>query len=183
MGSSAAPTWIALFRGINVGGRNSLPMAALRELLASLGCEGVRSYIQSGNVVLTARGERSELVAAIRDAVHAEFGFRPELVLLEAGEFEGIEQRNPFPDAVAEPRQLHTWFLESVPADPDLDRLASLAAAGERFELCEREFFLHAPGGIGRSKLAAKVESCLGVAGTARNWRTVTRVLELVRQA
>lgn len=179
MAGSAERTWIALFRGINVGGRNRLPMAELRELMESLGFADVRSYIQSGNLVFTASGSRESLARKIGKAVQDQFGFSPEVMLLEAGELAGIERRNPFPEAVDEPKSLHVWFLESSPHCPDFDRMNEMCAPGERFELGDREFFLYAPDGIGRSKLVANVEKCLGVAGTARNWRTVEKLLEM----
>jgi uncharacterized protein (DUF1697 family) len=173
---------IALFRGINVGGKNALPMKALAALLEQLGYRSVRTYIQSGNVVVDAKGSST---AAMRRkmaaAVEATFGFRPAIVVLTAGELDHVVEGNPFPAAVSAPTTLHVTFLEETPPDPDLEALDRLRSNGERFELDGTVFYLHAPAGIGRSKLAARIERALGVAGTARNWRTVLKVRDMAK--
>jgi len=182
---NATTSWIALLRGINVGGRNRLPMAELRELFERAGCLEVRTYIQSGNVVLatgdgTARAELAERLAA---AVEAAKGFRPAVVLLTLDELAAAMEGNPFPKATAEPNRLHLWFLADEPDDVDFDALDSLRTPSERFELSGRILYLHAPDGIGRSKLAARVERALGVEATARNWRTVDTLHEMAAES
>lgn len=168
---------IALFRGINVGGRNALPMKALAARLEELGYRSVRTYIQSGNAVFEAKGSATAAVARkVTAAVEAAFGFRPGLVVLTAAELDRIIEANPFPAAASAPTTLHATFLGEAPRDPDLDTLDRLRSNGERFELKGTVFYLHAPAGIGRSKLATRIEKSLGVAGTARNWRTVLRL-------
>ncbi len=177
-------TWIALFRGINVGGRNVVPMKELVHDLRSLGLEDVRTYIQSGNAVFRAAdGDAAELGATIAVKVEESHGFRPQVLVLSAGELEDAIRSNPFPEAEAEPKTLHLFFLASPPPAPDLDALAAIRSPSERFELTDRVFYLHAPDGIGRSKLAAKAERLLGVAVTARNWRTVGKLLEMATGA
>ena len=167
-------SWIALLRGINVGGHHRLPMAELRELFEGSGCEEVRTYIQSGNAVLKASDtDREGLADRLAGAIEEAKGFRPAVMLLTPGELEAAMAGNPFPEATDEPNRLHLWFLAADPEEPDLDALRSLRAPSERFELRGRIFYLHAPDGIGRSKLAARVERALGVEATARNWRTV----------
>jgi uncharacterized protein (DUF1697 family) len=88
---------------------------------------------------------------------------------------------NPFPEAVGNPKSLHVAFLAEASAEPDLSALEALKSPTENYELFENAFFLHAPDGIGRSKLAAKVEKCLGVRTTGRNWRTAMKVAELAK--
>lgn len=172
--------WIALLRGINVGGRNRLPMAELRALFEAAGCDEVRTYIQSGNVVLAAaERDRAALAERLADAIAEAKGFRPAVMLLTAAELAAARDGNPFPDAAAEPRSLHLWFLAADPAGVDLSPLDEVRAPNERFELRGRVFYLHAPDGIGRSKLAERVERKLGVEATARNWRTVEALLAL----
>ncbi|MEZ5324434.1 MAG: DUF1697 domain-containing protein [Verrucomicrobiales bacterium] len=174
-------TWVALLRGINVGGRNILPMAKLRSLLESQNCRDVRTYIQSGNVVFrSAAKSRSKLSESLLDAIESEFVFRPGLMLLTAGEFLGAKACSPFSKAVAEPKTLHFFFLESEAKTPDIQSIAELAAPTETFQLTGRVFYLHAPDGIGRSKLAANVERKLGVAATARNYATVEKISEML---
>lgn len=174
-------TWILLLRGINVGGRNVLRMGELAELLESLGLREVETYAQSGNVVFRAEQEPSgTLEDEIADAIEECRGFRPRVLLLEADRLEEAIASNPFPGAEAEPGTLHLYFLASEPTDPDLEALEENRAPSERFHLADDVLYLHAPDGIGRSKLAGSVEKHLGVPATARNWRTVGRLAEMV---
>jgi uncharacterized protein (DUF1697 family) len=172
-------TWIGLFRGINVGGRNLLPMKELVALLAEEGFDEVRTYIQSGNVVFRSAGSAPALGERILGAVAGRFGFRPHLLLLSATDLARAASANPYPEACARPQHLHRWFLVQAPGAAAARSLEAVRAPSERFTVRDRVLYLHAPEGIGRSKLAARAEALLGVAGTARNWRTVTQLLEL----
>lgn len=175
--------WVALLRGINVGGAKKVPMARLRELLSDLGYDDVSTYVQSGNAVFDAAETDARTVAQqIERAIEAEFGFGSRITLRTREEWAAVVAANPFPDAVAEPKTLHVVFL-SEPVPPGrLDGVDRAAFEPERFELRERELYLWLPDGIGRSKLAATLtERRLGdgVTATARNWRTVATLLEL----
>lgn len=172
-------SFIALLRGINVGGRNILPMRELEELLRELGCRAVRTYIQSGNVVLQSDADPTELAVAITGQIAAQRGFEPRVLLLRKSELLAAVEGNPFPEGTSDPKSLHLGFLESEPERPDIEGLEGIRAASERFELRGRVFYLHAPDGIGRSQLAAKSEKLLGVPMTMRNWRTVDKILGL----
>jgi len=175
-------TYIALFRGINVGGNNMLPMKELKELLEKEACSDVRTYIQSGNVIFRcAMTDISRLEKRLAAAVSKSHGFEPRVLVLTQGEIEGAAKGNPFPEAVESPGNLHLFFLADTPKKPDLKTLEALQAKSERFTLSGRIFYLHTPDGLGRSKLAAKAEKFLGVEATARNWRTVTTLLEMAR--
>lgn len=172
--------WIALFRGINVGGSNILPMAELRGVLAGLGLEAVRTYIQSGNAVFrSAQTSRDKLEGRITSAIETSHGFAPGVMLLSVKEFRDAIDANPFPDGEEQPKSLHLFFLAAEPVDPDLQGLDAVKSGREDYRLEGKLFYLHAPDGIGRSKLGARVEKSLGVPATARNWRTVTRILQL----
>lgn len=118
----------------------------------------------------------------IRAAIEEGHGFEPQVILLESEEVERAIRSNPFPEAEAEAKTLHVYFLASMPERPDLDALEVLKGDRERFVLEDGVFYLHAPDGIGRSKLAANVEKLLGVPATARNWRTVCKVLEMAKE-
>jgi len=170
--------YVLLLRGINVGGHNRLPMAQLRELLAAAGCHDVATYIQSGNAVLRHQMPLQKLSGRISDAITAECGFTPTVMLLPAAEFRAILAANPFKNE--EPGHVHAWILGAPAPDAGLARIAALAAESERYELTGKAFFLHAPLGIGRSKLASGVEKCLGVDSTARNGRTLARIADLL---
>ena len=172
-------TCVALLRGINVGGKNSLPMAELRELLAGLGCDDVKTYIQSGNAVFNTNGEPGALAAAITAAIEGAFGFAPTVLVLTHSEYQRILDANPFPDAVAEPKSIHIGFLTDEPSDPDLDAIETLRSPTENYCFLDDAFWLHAPDGIGRSRLAARIDRCLGVATTGRNWRSAQAIAEL----
>lgn len=181
MGASApSSTWILLLRGINVGGRNRLAMNDLKGILKSLGLENVRTYIQSGNVVFESTEEISPgLAAGIAATIEERHGFEPRVLLLSADRLEKAIESNPFPEAEAEPRTLHLFFLSSAPESPDLESLAEARSPTERFHLTDRVFYLHAPDGIGRSRLAANAEKYIGVPVTARNWRTVQKLWQM----
>ncbi len=173
-------TYIVLLRGINVGGRNSLPMKELVEILKALGCENVQTYIQSGNVVLRSGiHDTARLSSEIAQEIKRHRGFEPHILLLGVADFNQAIGNNPFPEAESVPKSLHLGFLDAVPKNPDLKALDELKVASERFQLKDRVFYLHAPDGIGRSKLAAKTERLLGVPMTSRNWRTVGKIMEL----
>ena len=174
-------SWIALFRGINVGGKNIVPMAELRTLLESLGCEEVRTYIQSGNALFgSAIRNRDNLKKRILDAVELRFNFRPALLLLLNADLIAAVENNPFPQAVNLPKTLHFYFLEPKPDTPDFAAIAKLSSNTERYELVDSVFYLYAPDGIGRSKLATAVERKLGVKATARNFNTVNRLCAML---
>jgi uncharacterized protein (DUF1697 family) len=170
-------TWIALLRGINVGGRNAMPMAKLMTTFESAGCRSVRTYIQSGNVVFTAPSKsKQNLRQRIGEAIEDQFGFLPSMLLISDSDFRAAIVNNPFLEAVAEPKTLHFFFLNSPPSFPDLQAIEKLALPTERFQLIDSVFYLHAPDGFGRSKLAASVESKLGEPVTARNYNTIQKL-------
>ncbi len=173
-------TCIALFRGINVGGNNKLPMKELVAVLEGLGLQGIKTYIQSGNVVFRSKATDTQLATRIAAAIKKSHGFEPKVLLLDAGRLEKAIKANPFPEGEGEGNTLHFNFLESIPSKPDLARIEKVRAASERWQLEGDVFYLHAPDGIGRSKLASGMERLLGVPMTGRNWNTVRKLKELI---
>lgn len=173
-------TSIVLLRGINVGGNAVLPMKELSRILEGLGAHAVRTYIQSGNVVLQI-ADGTPLALRLTEAIQKQFGFAPAVQVVSAEALARAMANNPFPDAVAEPSSLHLGFMADAPSAPGLQKLQSLQAASEQFRLIGPVFYLHAPDGIGRSKLAAGAEKCMGQPMTLRNWRTVCKIDELAR--
>jgi uncharacterized protein (DUF1697 family) len=170
-------TYVALFRGINVGGKNTLPMKELIAILEDLGFRNVRTYIQSGNAVFEGGEEDTTgLSDRIGAAIRKRRGFESPVLLLDAEEIERAVTTNPFPEGENEPKALHVGFLASAPENPDLKALESLRKESERFLLIGNLFYLYAPEGVGRSKLAAHAEKLLGVPMTDRNWRTVCNI-------
>jgi uncharacterized protein (DUF1697 family) len=173
-------TWIALFRGINVGGKNSLPMKSLTATLEAEGLSQIRTYIQSGNVVFESRaGTASSLAARIARAVAQAHGFAPKVFVLVASDLKRAAAANPFPAGEAEPNRLHLFFLAEKPKSADLTALNRLRAGREMFEIRGKVFYMYAPDGMGTSKLGAAAERHLGVDATARNWRTVAALLAM----
>lgn len=177
-------TWIALFRGINVGGNNLLPMKSLSSLIEDLGGSNVQTYIQSGNVVFRAAsndgaGLSKRIVAAVMKA----HGFAPRVMLLTRSELKQAVCANPFKHAEAAPKSLHLAFLEEPPRRADLEGLNAIKRADESFALGKRVFYLHTPAGFGDSKLAGRYEKLLGVAATARNWNTVMKLRAMAEES
>ena len=174
-------TWVTLVRGINVGGNRRFPMRDLVTAIEAAGGSDVRTYIQSGNAVFDAPADRSasSLAAAIRDGIEDAHGFAPHVLVRAAAYLRRIVERNPYPDAVGEPKTLLVYFLDVSPIVPDLDGLAALRTGDESSSLDRDAWYLHVPGGLGRSTVAAKAERLLGVPATARNWATVTALLAL----
>lgn len=175
-------TYVALLRGINVGGKNKLPMAELRALLEELGLEHVKTYIQSGNVIFqTERTDAAALAEEISAAIGQSHSFTPSVIVLDKGAFQSAMEANPFPEAEDEPKSVHLFFLSGPPAAPGFETLDELKKENERYELIGNVFYLHAPDGIGRSKLAERFSRPWDVTITGRNWRTVGKIMEMVQ--
>lgn len=173
-------TCIALFRGINVGGNNKLPMKELVAVLEGLGLQSIKTYIQSGNVIFQSKASDTQLATRIAAAIKKSHGFEPNVLLLDSATLERVIKANPFPEGEGEGNTLHFNFLASVPPKPDLAGIEKVRAASERWQLKDDVFYLYAPDGIGRSKLAASMERLLGVPMTGRNWNTVRKLRELI---
>jgi uncharacterized protein (DUF1697 family) len=180
------PSHVALLRGINVGGRNRVAMADLRDVVESCGHTDGTTYIASGNVVFTARGEDdpATLAAELERAIAARLPVRPAVVVLSRAELADVVAANPYPDET-DPRHLHAVFHA---APLDAAGVAAVAAAeraarekGSRDEatVVGRVVYLRTPDGLGRSELAVQLGRGGRTDGTARNWATVTKLLEL----
>ena len=175
------PTYACLLRGVNLGARRKVDMKALQKMFEDLGHERVTTYIQSGNVVFTApRGTPTKLAAAIEERIAADLGVEAAALIRGHDELAAVVDANPFLAAGADPATLHVTFFAG---DPDSARVGEIdpdAFAPDRFHIAGREVYLHCPNGYGRSKLNnAFWERRAGVPATTRNWRTVTKLLEL----
>jgi uncharacterized protein (DUF1697 family) len=170
-------TRLALFlKGINVGGKNLLPMAGLRKLMTDdLGHAGVQTYLQSGNVVVTA--PISGIEQAVTDAINSAYGLTVEVFAVRADDLREVVAGNPFPERAGEPKLLHVAFLKKAPAKswfPD----GALEYGEDRIALGKRHLYLSYAVNSRDSPLA-KVLRDTKVSFTARNWSTVCRVAEL----
>jgi uncharacterized protein (DUF1697 family) len=188
---------VALLRGINVGGRNKVPMAELREVVASLGHSGVATYIQSGNVLFsTEKKDNAKLAAALESAIEDRFGLRSSVVVLSRDELAEVLAANPYPGE-PNPRLVHVVFLNADPP-PDLaGRIAAVvdaaAAKGSRdtVQASGRTLYVHTPDGFGRSEVAQNLFKLVtspvkqkkqALTGTARNLATATKLLSLCEE-
>ena len=181
--AQAAPTHVLLLRGVNVGGRNRLPMEALRALLAEAGCAGVRTYIQSGNAVLSAAPALARrLPAALTALLRARLGLTVPVVLRTVAELEAAARRNPFLAAGADPATLHLAFLAGAPTRAAAAALDPARSPPDAFRLLGRELYLSLPGGVGKTRLTSDyLDRTLGTTCTLRNWRTVLELVALAR--
>lgn len=170
---------VALLRGINVGGRNKLPMADLRALMAELGLTDVKTLLQSGNVLFDTDRAPDELVdlgAELSAAIETAHGFTPHVLLLTGESFAEAMKTSPYAD-IDDPATVHLFFCDGDPVAHANEALEALRAETERFVLTDRVVHLHAPDGVARSKFLAKAEQALGVPTTARNRRTAQRIV------
>jgi uncharacterized protein (DUF1697 family) len=176
-------TYAALLRGINVGGSRRVPMADLRTLMAGLGYDDVRTYLQSGQATFaTDHGDEESLAAGLHGAIEERFGFPVDVIVRDHAYLRAIADACPFPAAELEAKQLHVTYF-SAPVDEErfaeIDRAAYLP---EEFRLGDRALYLYAPNGLGRSKLAehlSKPRLNKGVIATSRNWNTVLKLVEM----
>lgn len=174
-------TWIILIRGINVGGRNVLRMKDLAGVLESAGLQDIQTYIQSGNVVCRSRHKSSTAVSKLVSKVlKSELQTTPGILILSASDLCDAVAECPFESC--EEKTVHFFFLSEASIVAET-RLNEIASETEQWHLTERAFFLHAPDGIGRSRLANNAEKLLGVTATARNLKTVRKLMEMSRQA
>ncbi len=175
-----AQGWVALLRGINLGSRNRVPMAELREVFEAAGCAGVRTYIQSGNVVFSSpRRGREALARLLEQAVEDAFGVAAPVVLRTSKELTTVAGSHPFG---RDTTHSHVSFLAADPDPAGAERLAALAGEDE-LAVVGRDVFLRYPNGFQGARLTGPLlERHLGVAGTIRNWRTVTKLAELAAE-
>lgn len=171
---------IVLLRGVNLASRNRVAMPKLREALARAGFQDVRTYVQSGNVVLSSRASPKTVARKVERAIADSFGLEIDVVVRTRDELAEVVKRNPLAKVAKDPKRYQVSFLA---AELDLDvvkKMAASAVASERFVHVGRELYAWHPEGVARSKLWAQLAGPkLGVTATARNWTTVTKLLEL----
>lgn len=173
---------IALLRGINVGGRTSIPMAELRALCEGLGWKEVQTYIQSGNVVFEATGAAASLEAQLEEAVERRFGIALPALVRSAKQWRALVAANPFSEAAeTEPNRLMLSLSKHQFAAGAAAAIQERARNGEQVVESGGALWIHYPGGVGTSKLTpALLDRLAGSPVTARNWRTVIKLAEMV---
>ncbi len=172
--------YVALLRGVNVGGKNALPMKELAAMFAGAGCVDVATYIQSGNVVFGASGEcAAGLAGAIEAEIAGRFGIRSPVILRTGAEIKKAYAGNPF--AGVEEEMLHVYFLRDRPEAAKVKALDYERSTPDAFAVVGREIYLHLPAGMARTKLTnGYFDKALGTVCTARNWKTMGRLVEMV---
>ena len=171
---------VLLLRGVNVAGANRLPMPEFRQMLLEQGLQQIHTHLQSGNAVYLDPGVAG-VEAKITTAMKERFGFAPPMFVMGLKDYDAILAANPFKaQGAADGAAVHIWFLAS-PAPAAAQALASHAANGEKILFTDKAVYLLAPNGIGRSVLATKLESGLGMVKTARNYTSATAIAALAR--
>jgi uncharacterized protein (DUF1697 family) len=169
-----------LLRGVNLGSRNRVAMPSLREELAAAGFEHVSTYLQSGNVVLCSAAPGEQLAGRVKRLLAERFELDVVVIVRTRDQLAEVVARDPLGEAAHDPKRYQVSFLEREPDRALVDRVAALAADSERLVAIGRELYAWHPAGIARSKLSAALAApSLGIAATARNWSTVTSLLEL----
>jgi uncharacterized protein (DUF1697 family) len=171
-------TYIALLRGINVGGNKKVSMADLRAMCLGLGYDKVETYIQSGNVVFDSAASEAEVVADMEAGLLSTFGLTLSVVLRSAQELVNVVGHNPFPSE-GDGTKLHVTYFAKPLALATVAKLDSTISPAEAFVIEGRDMYLHLPGGMGTSKLAVHLGRKLGNLGTTRNWNTVLKLVEM----
>jgi uncharacterized protein (DUF1697 family) len=173
-------TLVALLRGVNVGGKAKVPMPELRSQLSDLGFEDVVTYVQSGNVVFRTGGGAKQVAGQVERTIADAFGLDVTVIVRTPAQLRTIAKSNPFLAEETDPQKLHVVFLSDRPSAAAAAALDPDRSPPDRFHLRGRELYLHLPNGSGRSKLTNDyLERRLGVRATARNWRTLLKLIEL----
>jgi uncharacterized protein (DUF1697 family) len=181
---NSATKLLALLRGINVGGKNMLPMKDLGAIFVAAGCTDVQTYIQSGNVIFTAPASLSaKLPANLTARIAKRFGYEIPVILRSANHLGKVVRNNPYLKAGAPEDSLHVMFLADLPAPQSVASLDPQRSPGDSFHLSDQEVFLHLPNGAAKTKLTnAWFDSRLATVGTTRNWRTVLKLFEMMQK-
>jgi uncharacterized protein (DUF1697 family) len=176
-----AVSYVALLRGINVGGKNKLPMADLRELVTALGHEDVVTYIQSGNIVFRSTLKPAKVATDIAAGIAKGFGLRVPVIVRTRAELAQVAKNNPYLAPGADVAKLHVTFLADEPAATSIATLDPERCPPDEFIVKGKEIFMLLPNGMGRTKLTIDYfEKRLGTQGTARSWNTVNKLLDLM---
>jgi uncharacterized protein (DUF1697 family) len=181
--TSAADVHVALLRGINVGGKNTLTMGDLALAFEEEGCREVRTYIQSGNVIFRALPPLAARVGErVLERIRRRHGLRAPIVLRSARELAAAARANPFLTRGADASTLHVMFLADEPPEAAVAGLDAKRSPPDEFAVRGREIYLCCPRGVARTKLTnAYFDSQLETTSTMRNWRTVLKLVELAR--
>src|ERR1700733_1951404 len=174
-------THVALLRGINVGGKNVLPMKDLSGMFSDAGCSNVRTYIQSGNVIFETPGDAAKVARAITARIEKKLGYRTPIIVRTLEQLAATIRGNPFLKAGAIEKTLYVYFLAESPNARAIAGLDPARSAPDAFHVRGQEIYLHLPNGMGNSKLTnAYFDSKLSTICTARNWAPVLKLAAMM---
>ncbi|MGB8329831.1 MAG: DUF1697 domain-containing protein [Polyangiales bacterium] len=182
--NKASDVYVALLRGVNVGGKNKLPMSSLVALFADAGCDDLQTYIQSGNVVFRAKDDLArQIPGAISKAISDRLGLRVPVITRSIDQLRSLAGSNPFLSAALDPTKLHVALLADKPDRSKIAALDPNRSPPDEFFVRGMEIFLHCPNGMARTKLTnAYFDSKLKTTSTIRNWNTIVKLLEITER-
>ncbi len=173
-----------MLRGINLGPHRRVPMADLRTLLSEAGYEGVRTYVQSGNIVLRSPAKPADVERGLQTLISARFGFDVPVIVRSRAQLAAVVKADPLGDVVTDPKRYQVSFLAGKPPADLVRRMGERATESERVVARGREIYAWHPEGVARSKLWNELAGKgLGITATARNWTTVTTLLDMASES
>lgn len=174
--------YIALLRGINVGGHNIIKMQELRTVLTNMGLEKVRTYIQSGNVLFQSDNEAARLIELIEQEINNAFGFSVTVILRTEKEWEQLIKNCPYPvDSLLEGESVHVACLAEQPKQEAIDHLLQFKSDKDECHMEGKEIYFYFRQSIRDSKLASQIPK-IGVPATVRNWKTILKLEAMLKQ-
>jgi uncharacterized protein (DUF1697 family) len=177
-------TYVALLRGINVGGNRRIKMGDLRDALSAVGLDNPQTLLQSGNVVVDSNADAAAFVDIVETTIQSTFGFPSTVMVRTADKFRSVFAEHPFTsEQIEDPRFAHVGFCRDLPDRDGFDALQEGHEGPEEMKLVGRELFVYYPEGSGRSKLTNSViEKHLGTRTTSRNWNTVEKLAAMLEE-
>jgi uncharacterized protein (DUF1697 family) len=174
------PRHVVLLRGVNLVRHNRIAMPELRAALEAGGFDDVKTYVQSGNVVLSSRASPERVADKVGALIRDQFGFDIVVIVRSHAELAEVVRRNPLAKVAVDPKRHLVTFMSSTLPPTVVDRMTAVAGAREEFAVIGREVYSWHPAGVGRSPLWERLAGkTLGVSGTSRNWTTVTTLLSM----
>jgi uncharacterized protein (DUF1697 family) len=178
--------YISFLRGVNMAGHNSIRMADMFALFIKLGFKDAETFIQSGNVIFTDTGgiPPNVLSVNIEQAIMKEFDYDIPVMIRTNHELSGLFSSNPFlGETNFDPSKMAVLFLHDEPSEAQIQKVAGIDYPPDKFKIVGREIFVYCPNGFGRTKLYTNFfEKKMGVTGTGRNWKTITKILNIAEK-
>ncbi|MDY7394546.1 DUF1697 domain-containing protein [Aureibaculum sp. 2210JD6-5] len=173
--------YIAILRGINVGGHRKILMADLKQLLEKMGLQNVITYIQSGNVIFSSTMSEKDAEKAMKKAVHEKYGFDVPVLVRTVNYFHNLIDNNPYlKDENVDINQLYVTFLSEIPNESAIEKLENTDFNKDKFTVIGDVVFLCFNSKLSDSKLDNNIiEKKLNLTATTRNWKTVLKLIEL----